>query len=308
MRRFGCPIVVITASLLAFPAVAQNSLQARIARNAAQAHGRVGVACSLPGIKLDCDFHADERLPMQSVYKLPIALTVLHRIEQGRYRLDQPIRFRPEDVPGPDVYSPLRDQYPHGGVDVPLQELLRRAVTESDNAACDILFRLLARPAHPGSGPAVVTAWIRSLGIASIAVVDTERTLNGNEMLQYRDSATPRALVMLLRRIADRSPVSAEHTELLLSWMAATHGADARVRAELPPGTASADKIGTAGQNRTSDNATNDVALITLPDGRELALAVLIADARAPFAIRERVIAEIAKAVDEAATEPAPRP
>lgn len=245
---------------------------------------------------------------MQSVYKLPIALTMLHEIEQGRYRLDQPIRFRPEDVPGPDVYSPLRDQYPQGGVDVPLQELLRRAVTESDNAACDILLRLLARPGHPSSGPAVVTAWIRSLGVAPIAVVDTERVLNHNELLQYRDSATPRALVTLLRRIADRSPVSGEHTQLLLSWMAATHGADHRVRAELPPGTVSADKIGTSGQNRKSDNATNDVALITLPDGRKLALAVLVADARAPFAVRERVIAAIAKAVDEAATEPAPRP
>lgn len=308
MRGFGCLIPALAASLLAFPAAAQNSLRSAIARIAAQAHGRVGVACSLPGAKLDCDFHADERLPMQSVYKLPLALTMLHEIERGRYRLDQLIPFRPEDVPGPDVYSPLRDQYPHGNVDVPLQDLLSRAVTQSDNAACDILFRLLARPGQTGSGPAAATAWIRKLGIAPIAVVDTERVLNRNEMLQYRNSATPRALVLLLRRIADRSPLSAQHTQLLLSWMAATHGADERVRAELPPGTASADKIGTAGQNRTTDNATNDVALITLPDGRKLALAVLVADARAPFAVRERVIAEIAKAVDEAATEPAPRP
>ncbi len=308
MRRFGFLISVITASLLAFPAAAQSGLRARIARIAAQTRGRVGVACSLPGTKLDCDFGADERLPMQSVYKLPIALTVLHQVEQGRYRLDQPIRFRPEDVPGPDVYSPLRDQYPHGNVDVPLQDLLSRAVTQSDNAACDILLRLLARTGRPGSGPAVVTAWIRSLGISPIAVVDTERVLNHNERLQYRDSATPRALVTLLRRMADRSPVSPEHTQLLLSWMAATHSADARIRAQLPPGTVSADKTGTAGQNRTTDNATNDIALITLPDGRKLALAVLVADARAPFAVRERVIAEIAKAIDEAATEPAPRP
>lgn len=242
---------------------------------------------------------------MQSVYKLPIAVTMLHEIEQGRFTLDQPIRFRPADVPEPNVYSPLRDQYPHGNVDIPLQDLLRRAVIQSDNGACDILLRLLARPKAPGTGPAVVTAFIRSLDISPIAVVDTERVLNRNELLQYRDFATPRALVTLLRRLADRSPISPEHTQLLLSWMTTTHTADERVRAELPAGTVSADKTGTAGQSRTTDNATNDIALITLPDGRRLAVAVLVADARAPYPVRERVIAQIARAIDEAATRPA---
>ncbi|MGA8531910.1 MAG: class A beta-lactamase [Acidobacteriaceae bacterium] len=297
--------MTLSLPLLTLPLRAQ-SLQTQIARIAAQAHGRVGVACSLPGKKLDCDFGSMQLLPMQSVYKLPIALTMLHEVEQGRYKLDQPIRFRAADVPDHDVYSPLRDQYPNGNVDVQLEDLLGRAVTQSDNVACDILLRLLDRPGEPGSGPAVVTAYIRRLGIAPIAVVDTERALNRNEMLQYRDSATPRALVTLLRRVADRSPITPEHTQLLLSWMISTHTADERVRAELPPGTVSADKTGTSGMDRTTDNATNDIALITLPDGRRLALAVLVADAKAPYAVRERVIAEIAKAIDVAATRPAP--
>jgi beta-lactamase class A len=305
MRRFECLLLSLAFPLLVLPGKGQG-LQTEIARIAAQAHGRVGVACSLPGKKLDCDFGSMQLLPMQSVYKLPIALTMLHEVEQGRYKLDQPIRFRAADVPDHDVYSPLRDQYPNGNVDVQLEDLLGRAVTQSDNVACDILLRLLDRPGEPGSGPAVVTAYIRRLGIAPIAVVDTERALNRNEMLQYRDSATPRALVTLLRRVADRSPITPEHTQLLLSWMISTHTADERVRAELPPGTVSADKTGTSGMDRTTDNATNDIALITLPDGRRLALAVLVADAKAPYAVRERVIAEIAKAIDVAATRPAP--
>lgn len=286
-------------ALLAFPA--QGQLRNEIARIAAQAQGRVGVACALPGKALDCNLNAHEYLPMQSVYKLPIAVTMLHQVEQGRFVLDQPIRFLPSDVPAPDVFSPLRDQYPHGDVNVPLEELLRRAVIQSDNGACDILLRLLARPGTPGSGPAVVTAYIRKLGIPDIAVVDTERVLNQNELLQYRDSATPAALITLLRRLAYESPLTPEHTQLLLGWMTATHTADTRVRALLPPGTVSADKTGTAGQSRTTDNATNDVALITLPNGRRLALAVLVTDARAPYPIREHVIAQIARAICAAA-------
>lgn len=296
------PVAVVAFAAPAF-ARAQTNLQTAIARIAAEVHGRVGVACSLPGTALACDFHADDHLPMQSVYKLPIAMTMLHAVEQGRYRLEQPIRFLPSDVPAANVYSPLRDQYPHGNVDLPLEDLLRRAVTESDNGACDILFRLLARPGAPESGPAVVTEYLHSIGLTGIAVVDTERVLNQDERLQYRDWATPRALVAVLRRLADRSPLSAEHTQALLQWMTATHSADQRIRAGLPPGTVSADKTGTAGQDRTTDNATNDIALITLPDGRRLALAVLVTDAEARFAVRQRVIAEIARAVDQAATQ-----
>lgn len=301
----GMVLSVVFGLALVTAQAASAQLQQDIARIAAQAQGRVGVACSLPGSALDCSFHSRQSLPMQSVYKLPIALTMLHEVEQGRYRLDQPIRFRAEDVPDKDVYSPLRDQYPRGNVDLPLEDVLRRAVTQSDNVACDLLLRLLDRSGAPGSGPAAVTAYVRSLGIAPIAVVDTERTLNRNEMLQYRDSATPQALVALLRRIADRSPVSPEHTQLLLSWMMATHSADRRIRAGLPPGTVSADKTGTSGMDRTTDNATNDIALIALPDGRRLALAVLVADAKAPYAARERAIAQIAQAVYGAATRTA---
>ncbi|HEX3987357.1 MAG TPA: class A beta-lactamase [Acidobacteriaceae bacterium] len=296
MRRF---LLLIAVPLLALSADAQNNLQTRIARIAAQAHGRVGVACSLPGKDLACDFGAMQALPMQSAYKAPIAIVVLHAVEGGRLSLTQNLRFLPSDVGSPDEYSPLKDAHPHGGVEIPVQELLQRMIEQSDNVACDILLRTLG-------GPAAVDRSLRSLGFAGIHIVDYERVVDRNEQLQYRNAATARALVVLLRRLADRSPLTPEHTQLLVGWMTDNHTGDHRIRAELPPGTVVADKTGTSGQNRSRMNATNDIALITLPDGEKLAIAVLVADARAPFPVRERVIAEIAKAVDEAATRPAP--
>lgn len=290
-------------ALLALSLSAAAQLSTQITRIAAEAQGRVGVACSLPGTPLDCNLHAADTFPMQSVYKLPIAMAALHAVEQGRLTLDQKVRFLPSDLPARDEYSPLRDEYPHANVDIPLEDLLRRAVSESDNAACDLVLRLLARPGVPDSGPSVVTRYLHSVGLTDITVVDSEKVLDSDEHLQYRNSATPRALVELLRRLADRSPLSAEHTRLLLGWMTATHTADQRVRALLPPGTVSADKTGTSGQGRAVMNATNDIALMTLPDGRRVALAVLVADARAPYAARERVIAQIARAVYEAAVQ-----
>lgn len=280
--------------LFFFSGTTHAQLSQRIAKIAAQAQGRVGVACSLPGTKLDCDLNATVPLPMQSVYKLPTAMATLHAVEQGKLRLDQPLRFLPSDIQAPDEYSPLKDEHPQGNVDVPLEDLLRRMIVQSDNVANDIVLRGLG-------GPAVSEAYVRSLGIAGIHIRDSEKTLNRDERLQERNTATPRALVALLRRLADRSPLTPEHTQLILGWMTTSHTGDTRIKALLPAGTVVADKTGTSGMGRTFTNADNDAALITLPDGRRLALVVLVADAKAPFAVREKVIAEIAKAVYDAA-------
>jgi beta-lactamase class A len=279
---------------LVLPAHAQ--LRADMARIAARAHGRVGVACSLPGKTLDCSLHAADAFPMQSVYKLPIAMAVLHAVEQGRLRLDQTVRLLPSDLISPDQYSRLQQQHPHGGADVTLEELLRLAVAESDGVASDMSLRVLG-------GPAVADAYVRSLGIQGIHILDTEKRLGRDDKLEDRNSAEPRALVALVRLLADRSPLSPEHTQLLLGWMTASHTGDHRLAALLPPGTVVAGKTGTSGSGRKFTNATNDVGLITLPDGRRLAIAILVADSAAPEAVRERVIAEIARAVYDAAVQ-----
>lgn len=286
-------LAALSSLAVTLPAHAQ--LKEQIARIAAEAHGRVGVACSLPGKALDCDLNSSQALPMQSVYKLPISMAMLHRIEQGRFTLEQKVRFLPSDIGAPGEYSPLRDAYPRANVDIPIEDLLRRAIVDSDNVACDILLRILG-------GPAAADAYVRSLGITGIHIVDEEKTVDQDERLQYRNSAQPRALVELLRRLADRSPLSAEHTSLLLGWMAAAHSGDHRLKGLLPPGTPVADKTGSAGQARPTMNATNDIGLITLPSGQKLAVAVLITDAAAPFPVREHVIAQIAQTIFDAAT------
>lgn len=286
--------------LIALTSAASAQLSADLARIAAEAHGRVGVACSLPGRPLDCNLHAADAFPMQSVYKLPITMAALHAVEKGRLRLDQQIRFLPSDLIAPDQYSPLRDAHPHGNADVPVEELMRLAIMDSDGVASDILIRILG-------GPASVDAYVGSLGIRGIHIVDTEKTLGRNVKLEDRDTAEPRAMVALLRLLADHSPLSPEHTQLLLGWMGSTHTGDHRIRALLPPGTPVADKTGTSGTSRNFTNATNDVGLITLPNGQKLALVILVADSAAPEATRERVIAEIARAVWKAALSGSPR-
>jgi hypothetical protein len=54
---------------LLFAFAVASSLHAQLRNDlriiAVQAHGRVGVACALPGILLDCDVNATAQLPMR---------------------------------------------------------------------------------------------------------------------------------------------------------------------------------------------------------------------------------------------------
>jgi len=276
------------------PASAGSGLQAKIAADAAKARGRVGVACSLPGVILDCNYNADARLPMQSVYKFPIAMAVLDAVERGKLPLDGEVQFLPTDLISPGQGSPLRDAHPRANVNVKIRELLRLAVSESDGVASDILLRVLG-------GPKVADEYVRSLGIEGIYIRDSEKTLGRDVKAQYRNFAEPAAMVALLRKLADHSPLTAEHTKLLEQWMTESPTGPKRLKGLLPAGTVVTHKTGTSGQDAGITHATNDVGLITLPDGRRLAVAVFVTDSPESQAAREGVIAQIAKEIWDAA-------
>jgi len=82
--------LAILFTLSAVSTFAQQPLQQQIRAIAADAHGKVSVACSLPGSALNCDLNPRAHPPMQSVFKLPLTLTVLHQIEQGKFSLPSP--------------------------------------------------------------------------------------------------------------------------------------------------------------------------------------------------------------------------
>jgi beta-lactamase class A len=50
-------------------------------------------------------------------------------------------------------------------------------------------------------------------------------------------------------------------------------------------------------------HATNDIGLIPLPDGRQIAIGVFVTDSKADEATREQVIARIARAVYDASLQ-----
>jgi beta-lactamase class A len=273
----------------------RNSLQLKIRNIAMDAHGKVCVACALPGDELSCDLNPNATPPMQSVFKLPLALAVLHHVEQGSLLLDQVIHFAPDDRILPTTNSPLQDRYPEANVDVSLMELLRLSVSLSDNVAADLLLRLVG-------GPKAVNEYVASIGVVGFHLEDGEHELHRDPMAQYRNWFTPAGAVQLLRHLNDSPPLSSDHVDLLLGWMKKSVKAD-RLKGELPTGTVVAHKAGSSGVNAGVAPATNDIGLITLPDGRVLAIAVFITDSKADERTREKVISRIARAAYDASLE-----
>ena len=94
------------------------------------------------------------------------------------------------------------------------------------------------------------------------------------------DGAAPIAIADALARLARGELLSETSTRIMLDTMGDSVTGRARLRAALPGGWDIAHKTGT-GQDLGRRNAGfNDVGLLTAPDGRRYAIAVMIGDTR----------------------------
>jgi len=166
---------------------------------------------------------------------------------------------------------------------------------------------LLTDERHPA-----VEAWAVGAPLAApflflpfIVVATTEAAMARGEQVQYRNWATPDAMVGLLRVLQEGKGLSASSRRLLLGLMTASKTGPGRIKGLLPEGTVVAHKTGSSGTVHGLTRATNDVGLVTLPDGKHLAVVVFVSDTKAGEATRDAVIAKIARAAwnDRAALE-----
>ena len=273
-----------------------KGLQNQIKEIAAEAKGKVGVsAIALESGETLVSLNPHEHFPMQSVYKLPISMAVMKQVDAGKLKLADKIQVLKSEMVGRRAHSPIRDRHPNG-TSVTLEDLLRYAIAESDGTASDVLMRL-------AGGPAGVQAYLTELDIKDMIVLDTEQTFSQNNTAQYRNWATPEASVALLRALHERRGLSESSQGVLLKFMTESKPGQKRLKGLLPAGTAVAHKTGTSGTDKGVTAATNDIGIITLPNGKRLAIAVFVADSPADGATREGVIAKIAYAAFQAASK-----
>lgn len=267
----------------------QRELEEQFAKIAGEAKGRVGVWARVLETGEDAGLSGREHFPMQSVYKLPIALAVLRDVDAGKLKLDQKVKVDKSDFVREGQYSPIRDKNPKGA-ELTVAELLRYAVSESDGTASDVLMNL-------AGGPHNVLAFLNEIKVAEINVVNSEKEIGRDWGTQYENWATPVAAVELLAALNERRGLSAGSQTLILKLLTESKRGAGRLKGLLTASAVVAHKTGTGGTRDGLTSATNDIGIITLPNGRHAAVAVFVSDSPADEATREGVIAKIAKAV-----------
>lgn len=291
----------------------------------AAAYGEpVGLAVSDVAEGWTASVAGDERFPQQSVSKLWVALTVMQAVDKGQLKLDQELVMLPQDRSV--FYQPLasRIRGPNG-LTITLADLLRHALVESDNAANDRLIRELG-------GADVVTRTIAEKGLQGLAVGGTERDMQTRTAgLTWRpeygrtwifkqaraqlpdavrdralaayladppDGATPNGIVAALAALKRGELLSSTSTDFMLGLMGEARTGQLRLRAGVAPGWALAHKTGTGPDWRGASVGINDVGLLTAPDGRTFAVAVMVRQTRQGAAARHRLMRTVAQAVE----------
>lgn len=180
---------------------------------------RLGVAALDTGNGRRINYHANERWPLCSTFKVLLVGAVLATVDSGRERLDRAIRYNQHDLLG---YAPIaRENLARGQMTV--GELCRAAVCYSDNTAANLLFPVVG-------GPAGLTHDLRSLGDRTTNINRTEPSLNESLPCDVRDTTSASAMVHDIEKLL-LDEALAEVGRIIKTAMAkASHSADSGLR------------------------------------------------------------------------------
>jgi beta-lactamase class A PER len=229
-----------------------------------------------------------EKFPMQSVFKLHLAMLVLHQVDLGKMELSQSITVKRAEVLQ-NTWSPMMKEYSGEEFVVTLQQLLQYSVSHSDNVACDLLFELVG-------GPLALHTYVQSIGIKETEVVANEAQMHADDQIQYKNWTSMKGAAQILQKFEQKELLSKTSQALLWQWMVETTTGPKRLRGLLPADTVVAHKTGYSGIRAGKTAATNDVGVIILPDGRPLLVAVFVKDSTESTQTNENTIAQIALA------------
>lgn len=253
------------------------------------------VAVSVLGIDFPFQYNnnnAEKKLPMQSVFKYHIALAVLDLVDQGKLSLDQKVFIKKSELL-PNIWSPIREKNPEGNFEMPISELIEYTVAMSDNVGCDVLLRLIG-------GPKVVHDFLISKGAKDTQIVYNEEIMQSAWKNQYENYTTMKSATKLLKDFYKVKILSEKSTEFLLAVMYRTSTGLNKIVEQLPKSAKVAHKTGSSGKNDAGlTGAENDIAIITLPNGKTYAIAIFVSDSMETWEVNCKMISDISKMVFE---------
>ena len=302
--------------------IAHNILDARIRHLAQEFDGEVGIAVREVDSGWTTSWNGDRYFPQQSVSKFWVALTAFQRIDAGELDPSQRVTLRREDLTL--FHQPIAREIGWGSYTTTLGDLLFRAITQSDNTANDAVLRR-------AGGPEAVRAMLAGHRLEGVRFGPGERLMQsqiaglqwqpsysvGRAFFEARsgvplerrrsafesyvedpvDGATPEGIVEGLARLQRGELLSRASTERLLSIMSQTRTGRQRLTGGLAPGWRIAHKTGTGQVLGETQTGYNDIGILTSPDGRHYAVAVMIGRTSVPIPRRMELMQDVTRAV-----------
>ncbi|MDQ8750121.1 CME family class A beta-lactamase [Elizabethkingia miricola] len=261
--------------------------------NAVTKDRKATVAVSVLGIENEFQFsnaNGNLKMPMLSVFKFHIALSVLNQVDKGNLTLDQKILIKKSDLLE-NTWSPLREKYPNGNVEVPLSEIITYTVAQSDNNGCDILLRLIG-------GTKTVQKLMDVNGVKNFQIKYNEEEMHKNDVKAlYANYTTTASMVKTLKAFYKGLFLSKRSTIFLMDIMTKTNTGMTKLPGLLPK-VKMARKTGSSGKMKNGLTvAENDSGIVTLANGKHYAIAVFVKDSMESEEVNCGMIAQISKIV-----------
>ncbi|MFI9082337.1 class A beta-lactamase [Streptomyces sioyaensis] len=210
------------------------------------------------------EYRADEHFPICSVFKTLAAAAILHRDKDGDL-LSKRIRYTDEEA-RKSGYAPVTGEPGNLAHGMTVAELCAATVSQSDNAAANLLLREL----KGDKGPQAVTDFCRSIGDTTTQLERWEPELNSAEPDTKTDITSPRAIGRTYEHIILGEVLTPENKKRLTHWLEANTTNGKRFGEGLP-GWRLADKTG----GGTAYGVANDVGVGWPPHGPAIVMAVL---------------------------------
>ena len=193
---------------------------------------------------------------MCSTFKAYAAAAILQRSERGALTMADAVAVEQTDI---ITHSPVTGT--RVGTTMTLAELCQAVLRVSDNAAGNLLLRVLG-------GPQAITEFARSIGDDESRLDRWETELNSAIPGDPRDTTTPLAVGVGYRNLLTGDALGSTGRRQLEDWMRANETSS--MRAGLQAGWTSADKTGSGDYG-----STNDIGVAYGPDGQRLLLSIM---------------------------------
>ncbi|GAB6386787.1 serine hydrolase [Stutzerimonas marianensis] len=182
---------------------AEDLLQ-RVAEVDEQTSGELGVFVKDLDSGVSASYHGDERWYLASTVKVPVAIAIMRRVDQGTLSLDSTVRLMESDYV--DGAGPTNSLAP--GKRLSVRYLMDQMLIHSDNTASDMLISLVGLEAvnavtaelvPEGFGPITSLADVRRLIYGEFH--PAARQLSGRDFLRLKQQRSEAGRLELLARL-----------------------------------------------------------------------------------------------------------